>query len=200
MTNQNTEIESPADETAPVIYVLVENGTVTQKESVFPAQEDYINSLLERGFIPAPDDTVCGHLYSGRDFMPPPSPTTLGDIKSEAQKNIDFMAEQTRLKFITGGAGQAMVYQRKTQEAEAMALDESPAAVNYPLLAAELGITGETLAEIGETVLARRDLWLGVAAQIEQTRLLAKAAVNAATDADQVALVLDGLTWPAPGV
>lgn len=44
-------------------YVLVSNGVVVQKQ---PYHED--------GFIDAPDWVVCGYLYDGQNFAPPPPP------------------------------------------------------------------------------------------------------------------------------
>lgn len=122
----------------------------------------------------------------------------LNESRRESLKRIDSAAEAVRLKFITPGAGQAMVYQRKVQEAETLALDNNPDADHYPLLAAEIGITGETLQEVAETVLAKRDQWLAVAALIERTRLLAKADIQAADTAAGIDTIISGLVWPQP--
>lgn len=120
----------------------------------------------------------------------------LSAMKISYAKAIDIMAEDVRLKFITPGAGQAMVYQRKVQEAETLALDNNPYPPHYPLLAAEVGITGETIQEVAETVLAMRDQWLLVAAAIETARLLAKAAVKQASTAAEIEGVVNSILWP----
>lgn len=119
-------------------------------------------------------------------------------MKISYKKAIDIMAEDVRLQFITPGAGQAMVYQRKVQEAETLALDNNPDADHYPLLAAEIGITGETLQEVAATVLAKRDQWLAVAALIERTRLLAKTDIQAADTAARIDTIISGIVWPQP--
>lgn len=117
--------------------------------------------------------------------------------RAGALNSIDVAAEFARLRFITLGAGQAMVYQAKGEEARAALADPTPLPETYPLLAASLGIDGETIAEVAEAILAIETQWRAVAAQIERTRLVAKRDVGAAADVDAVAAIVAALTWPA---
>ena len=56
---------------------------------------------------------------------------------------VDAGAEAERGKYITSGAGQAMTYQQKAAEAKAFTEAETPDEADYPMLAAEVGITAE---------------------------------------------------------
>ncbi len=160
----------------------------------------------------SPGDSMADQ-YAALDWRQGDTPPTLAECEAEvlglavteAKREIDAAAEVARLRFITAGSGQAMVYERKGQEADAAAADPSPAAADYPLLAAEVGITAPDtgdeavdIAAVASAVLAQRDLWVPVAAAIEATRLSAKQAVDAAADEAAIQAVLDGLAWPAP--
>lgn len=112
---------------------------------------------------------------------PPADPErTLTEWKAFLTEKIDAEAEATRLNFITAGSGQAMTYQQKSQEAAAVLADQEPTAEKYPLLAAEIGITAETLEEVAQIVDAAYQAWRVVGGRIEGLRLGAKAAVTAA--------------------
>ncbi|MQB09661.1 hypothetical protein DXT96_07310 [Agrobacterium sp. ICMP 6402] len=123
----------------------------------------------------------------------------LAQWKALLASDIDARAEIARLRYITGGAGQAMTYQQKAQEAAAvLAAVESgfdPNPDDYPLLKAEIGITAPTLVGVAQIVNVAYRSWLQIGAQIEALRLFAKSAVMAATtiaDAKAAAVV----AWP----
>lgn len=126
---------------------------------------------------------------------PPALEPTLTESIAAALQTIDDRAETARLRYITPGNGQSMVYQRKAEEAEKLQLDSSPDAANYPLLSAEIGITGATLADVAAAVLETRNLWLAAAGAIETERLTAKRAVAAAEDTATVAAVINALSY-----
>lgn len=121
---------------------------------------------------------------------------SLGALKATLAAKVDADAEAARLLWITPGSGQALTYEQKRAEAERMAADAAPQPEAYPLLAAEVGITADTLAAVGTLVRARAVAWTAVAAQIESLRLQAKAAVMAAPDAAK-ARAAAGVPWPA---
>lgn len=124
----------------------------------------------------------------------------LAETQARALTRIDHSAEQVRGRYLTPGSGQALVYQRKAAEAEALlqtisdGLEIEPD--RYPHLAAEVGITAASLAEVGGVVQVQAEAWAQLSARIESVRLAAKAAVSAAPDASAVAAVLDSLIWP----
>lgn len=119
----------------------------------------------------------------------------LPKLKEHLKDAIDAEAERQRQRWITPGAGQAMTYLAKVDEARALTVDpEDPNPDNYPLLAAEVGITAPTLAEVGTIVLQAYQQWLKIGAAIERVRRAAKLAVDLA----QTAAAAEALTvnWP----
>jgi hypothetical protein len=120
----------------------------------------------------------------------------LGPLQLALAAQVDKEAEATRLLWITPGSGQALTYEQKRAEAERMATDPAPQPEAYPMLAAEVGITADTLADVGAIVRARAAAWTVVAAQIESLRLQAKAAVMAANNAAE-ARAAAAVQWPA---
>ena len=124
---------------------------------------------------------------------------TIDTLKLTLTTQVDAEAEATRLLWITPGSGQALTYEQKRIEAERMATDPAPQPEAYPMLAAEVGITADTLAAVGALVRARATAWTAAAAQIESLRLQAKAAVMAANNATE-ARAAAAVQWPAgPG-
>ncbi|MCD1645232.1 hypothetical protein [Aurantimonas coralicida] len=118
-------------------------------------------------------------------------------IKTRLKAAIDAAAEAERLKYVTAGAGQSMTYQEKAAEAARFTDDPAPDPVDYPMLAAEIGITAATLADVAAVVAANRAAWRTIGAAIEGTRLGAKAAIEAAEtveDAESAAQI----GWPQP--
>lgn len=125
--------------------------------------------------------------------VPAVNESVLEGLKKNAQRQIDLLAERVRGEFITQGSGQAMVYMRKVQEAETF----QPGEGAYPLLEAEVAATGEDIEDVVAGVLAQRDAWLVIAAQIETTRLRGKKEVREAEDESEISEIVEGLTWPA---
>ena len=122
---------------------------------------------------------------------------SLDALRQRAMEQVDAQAEFQRLALITPGAGQALVYERKRAEAERMATDADPQPADYPLLAAEVGITAATLAEVGATVRAMASNWIAAAAAIEGARLRAKAAIAAASTPPAIRAATQ-VAWPKP--
>lgn len=118
-------------------------------------------------------------------------------LRRVAAGRIDAAAEALRLRYMTGGAGQAMVYQAKAAEALRLSGDADPSPAGYPLLAAEVGITAPTLTGVGAAVLAAHDEWTRIGALIEAARLAAKAAIAAAGDPAAVAAAEAAADWSA---
>jgi len=106
-------------------------------------------------------------------------PTDVGLIKAALHQAIDGEAEQQRQRFITPGAGQALVYLAKVREAEAVMADARAPA---PILEAEAAALGQTVAALAAEVLAANAAWTRASAAIEAARRAAKAAVSAASD------------------
>jgi len=98
--------------------------------------------------------------------------------KTNALRAIDAAAERERLRYITAGSGQAMVYKAKQDEAARFVLSGEIG----PLMAAEVGVTAPTVQELAQIWLNMQSLWIYAATQIEVKRLTAKSAVEAAAN------------------
>ena len=135
---------------------------------------------------------------SGNPVAQDPALPLLNDAKAAAKAEVDAAAETARLQFITGGAGQAMTYELKHQEALALQDDSSPESANYPLLNACIGADGATLSDVASTIIATRNLWVVTATTIEGTRRTAKTAITNAAVHAAITTIMAGLSWPNP--
>lgn len=127
----------------------------------------------------------------------PPVPS-LADYRASAALLIDAEAGAARSRFITVTPGQEMTYLEKVTQARAFGADEDPDQTDYPLIYGEIGITGESAAEVAGVILGRYLLWQQIGALIEQERLTAKRDVALAETPEAIAEIIDGLTWPLP--
>ncbi|MCJ7996052.1 hypothetical protein J5N58_16665 [Rhizobium cremeum] len=120
----------------------------------------------------------------------------LDTLKTTVKRAIDAAAERERMRHVTSGAGQAMTYQRKAEEARACLVATNPVPAEYPMLAAEIGITAATLEGVAQVVNAAYEVWLSIGAQIEAARLSAKNAINAAQTAEEAKAAAEAVVWP----
>jgi len=127
---------------------------------------------------------------------PVDSAAVLASLKGRLGASIDEQAEGLRLKYLTPGVGQSMIYERKAREAHAFLADPAPDPANYPVLAASIGIEGNTLADVAALVVARETQWAAIGAQIENVRLRAKAGIAVATTIAAAQLAHDSVAWP----
>lgn len=123
----------------------------------------------------------------------PPEP--IESIRARARLMVDAEAEAARLRWITPGSGQAMVYQQKAAEARD---HMSGGAGPWPHLDAELGVTGTTLADVAARVLSQESVWRTASAEIEAIRLGAKRDIGQADTKDTVEAVVAAVAWPQP--
>ncbi|TKT78438.1 hypothetical protein [Aquamicrobium sp. LC103] len=91
---------------------------------------------------------------------------------------IDRHAENLRAAYVTVTPGQALVYEQKRREAEAVMSGGTDA----PHIAAEAEMNGISIEEQARAVIAASDKWRAASVAIETRRLSAKAAVRAATN------------------
>lgn len=118
----------------------------------------------------------------------------LTTLKAGLINRINEQAELTRTLFITAGAGQALTYLRKENEARAWTAESDPG--DFPFLAAEASALGIDVATLAPLVLAQADAWVTIGSAIEGLRRGAVVAVGAAetVEAAQAAAMLD---WEA---
>lgn len=157
----------------------------------------------DAGFVACPAGTVAGMIYAGGAFgaappPPPPTPEQLAELKSRAKTMVDADAERERLRYITPGEGQVLTYLRKVEQARAAITAANPQPADYPLLAATIGLDGVTVTEVAQTILAMDAAWEQIGAAIEQVRMTAKAAIDAAADVAALQAARDAVQWPAP--
>ncbi|WP_417459223.1 hypothetical protein [Kordiimonas sp.] len=124
-------------------------------------------------------------------------PVDMNVKRREAKAHIDWKAAKLRSWVGSHGYGQEMVYLAKEIEARACATDPVPDPARYPLLAAEVGITGDALEEVAAAVVAKADEWKAIAAEIEAVRLATKQAIDAAPDHIAIDAAMAGASWPA---
>jgi len=112
--------------------------------------------------------------------------------QASALNRIDQSAERARLRHVTGGIGQALVYQEKAEQAVDYITAGYPSDLSaYPYLQAEANATGKDSTQIADDILTQRSMWIAVGAQIEEERLRGKKAVREATDIDDITVARD---------
>lgn len=89
---------------------------------------------------------------------------------------------QIREVMITDLPGQQMIYLAKEAEAKMWIAATEPDLADYPLMAAEVGITASTAADLAAMWVALSAAWRAAAAQLENIRFSAGVAIAAATD------------------
>lgn len=127
------------------------------------------------------------------DVAPPTN--TIAEMRERTLLQINGRAELARMKFLTPGSIQMLTYIQKQDEAKAANNDPTPTAAKYPMLAAMVGIDGDSIKNVATTVLAAADSWNRTSITIERTRRLAKRAAESATTSAELQAILDGLPW-----
>jgi len=102
---------------------------------------------------------------------------TLDDAVRHYLDIVDQAAENARMRHLTPGSGQSMTYEVKHQEA---------LAGGGPMISAEAEALGMTVQEVIDSVLAARQQWQVLGAQIEAARLKAKKAIREAQTAAEM--------------
>lgn len=119
------------------------------------------------------------------------APGGIDAIRREVREAIDAVAGEARARHITVAPGQAETYTAKAEQAQAYLAAGAPGDLSeWPWIrvdAQAFGMSGETAAS---SILANRDAWTQLGAKIEEIRLRAKAAVNAASSPMECARIL----------
>lgn len=120
-------------------------------------------------------------------------PDDLEDVRKSLLMHVDIHAEAQRLKHITPGIGQAIVYLEKLREVEAF---QGGAKVGFPFLEASIP-EGGSISDAVDEVLAAAEAWRTIAAAIERVRLSAKARIRAAKSTPESVAVWKAVQWPS---
>lgn len=131
----------------------------------------------------------------------------LANLKADYSKRVDADAESVRQQYITPGDGMALTYQEKFAQAQAViamgrdtanALSEADRRAQFPTLAASVGVEADTLADVADLVVSRYAQFAQLSYSIERARLSGKAAIQAATTADEVKAAYEAISWTQP--
>jgi len=106
----------------------------------------------------------------------------LSSHRLSAIATVNAIAGEVRKGFITWIPGQEMLYLTKEAEARAWQADPAPVLADYPLIAAEIGITAATAGDLAALWLTMGAQWRAAAAQIETARLGTVKAIEDAAD------------------
>lgn len=128
----------------------------------------------------------------------------LDEVKRVLTARVSDAAEAARLRYITGGAGQALTYDQKLIEARAILADTAVAdamtsdalRVAYPMTWASIPADGSTPGEVASRVAAMSAAWFQVGAAIEKARRDAAFAIEAAPTIDAAVSAAD-VDWSA---
>ena len=101
--------------------------------------------------------------------------------KAAAIEKINSAADTVRRNFITPIAGQDMVYLRKESEARRYLVENPATLQDFPLLAAEVGVTAPAAVDLAQLWISMSDAWISAAAALEHARMTGIEAVKAAT-------------------
>ncbi|AGN34401.1 hypothetical protein [Rhizobium sp. P007] len=178
--------------------VLNTSGVVCAlRETDDPIADVFTIVAVDAGKPPSVGD-IGSHKSDGSwDFKPTKSDISLDDLKSALKIRIDAAAEAERLKYITSGAGQALTYMQKSDEARRYLAADEPDADDYPLLSAEVGITAPDIHGVAVIVSAAFSQWQQIGAAIEAARLGGKASIETSETAANAQAAFDSIAWPA---
>lgn len=170
---------------------------------------------VDHVFVPAgftlvecdPDDALPRESvrYSGGEWVPiAPQPTPfsvfdpttaswvdpddLTEARAAAAARINSAAGLARSKFVTEIPAQQMIYLAKESEARRYLAEpvEPVDLSSFPLISAEIGITGETAYQIATIWVFMAENWTQIAASIEAARLTGVNAVATAASLTQI--------------
>lgn len=181
-------------------YWLAEDGRVfaSARQVIVDDDDDAYLAWLAAGHVATPwprDDAGEQTDAAMQDVLRPYGLWVgLDALKIGLKAAIDVAAEAERMKYITAGAGQAMTYARKVEQARAAQADADPHPGDYPLLDASVGIDGDDVLDVAATVLTMDAAWEQIGAAIEAARLNAKQAINEAETAGAARAVTP--VWP----
>ena len=113
------------------------------------------------------------------------------NYKGKAIDQINERIGIIRQRYVTTIPGQEGLYLMKENEAARYISDPSPDIADYPLIAAEIGITAPDAYQIAQLWLNVAAQWREVASQLETIRLGHVLQVETATNREQVVQILE---------
>ena len=197
-------------------YWISSDGRVysSAKQAIINSKDDAFIKWQASGYLPTPwpkdaqgqqSDSALAEVIA--PFGLKLFPKTLDDVKLELQVEVDKAAENERLKYITNGVGQSMTYQTKFEQAVEFSKKYAsyvadpknvtpPRDDDFLLLKASIGIDGDTMIEVAETVTYAYAIWQQIGAAIEGIRLKTKAAISEAKTVEEAQVIFVSIKWP----
>lgn len=179
-------------------YARLDGNTVAEIITVDDGAntQDLFHPDIAGLFKKCASNVAVGWVFNAGKFSAPPEPA-LSATKAALKANVDASAEIERLKYITSGAGQALTYMQKSDEARRFLAADNPDSADYPLLAAEVGITAPDINGVATIVSAAYSQWQQIGAAIESVRLASKSAIDAAATSAAAQSAFEAITWPS---
>ncbi|WP_136685710.1 hypothetical protein [Falsirhodobacter xinxiangensis] len=132
--------------------------------------------------------------YTSEEWIDPRTPADLAAeleaLRSEAIQQVNAVSGAIRARFITVIPGQEMLYLLKEREAVDWLAAEAPEIADYPLVAAEIGITADDADQVAQVYVNMAAMLRLTAAQLETLRLGAVVAIEGASDVGAIEAAL----------
>lgn len=146
-------------------------------------------------YPPCPGNTF---VWTGTEWADPRTEQEILDqeqeeltrAKAQAIVLVNDYSGEVRRKFVTDIPGQEALYLLKEREARDWLSAEGPNLTDYPLIAAEVGITGDSPDQVAQVYLNLGAIYLQAAAVLEQARLGQIAAVEVAASKSEIELAV----------
>lgn len=154
---------------------------------------DFINSIVE-----TENEVLPGDHFDGVKFIS--QKVSLNQIKAGLKAEVDREAERERQRYITGGAGQALIYDAKATEVAKWIAAGRPAVVEadaYPFAGDRAARLGIAIAQVLGEWEQRIAIWRMVGRAIEIVRENAKESIDAVQNEADARAVLAAVSWPA---
>lgn len=117
----------------------------------------------------------------------------LSRARAASKEVLNAALNQARAKLVTDLIGQEMIYLAKEKEAtKYLALSSEPETlVDFPFIAAEVGVTGSTALEVAMIYGGLADIWVAYGAALEGLRKRFDNSVEVATSHAEIQTCLD---------
>lgn len=220
MTEEYVEPVAEHIEPAPAVqkcFSIYEasSGRIVAALTVLSDEERDANMADGQGWIEGYFDPATFYVADGQATAYPPQPEewmtfdyALGEwIDDRGAEDLEalravvldqlnrYVANQRR-QFITDLPGQEMIYLRKEDEGRRyLASEVEPVDLSdFPLIAAEVGITAPTAYQLATIWVQLTSMWIGAAAQIEQFRMTVDARIRASVSFVELETIRGELT------
>lgn len=130
---------------------------------------------------------IGGKVVALKNDEPKPISVSVEKYQREKIKFVEELISDLRSQFASSFASQNEIYWEKTQEAIDYAAAGFPASVeNYPFIAVDMELTGQTGEQVTLNILAKRRAWLSIAAKTERIRKVMRTQIQSCHTNEEV--------------